>query len=75
MFWPMGSGFLSASAAAGGVALINSLGQFAGLLSPYLVGWIQDKTHGTDLALYILAGLMLVGAIAVLRIPAKVVNH
>jgi cyanate permease len=75
MFWPMGSSFLAASAAAGGVALINSLGQFAGLLSPYLVGWIQDTTHSTYLALYLLAGLMLVGAGLVLRIPAKIVNR
>ena len=75
MFWPMGSSFLTASAAAGGVALINSLGQFAGLLSPYLVGWIQDETNSTYLALYILSGLLLVGALLVLRVPAKVVNR
>ena len=75
MFWPLSGGFLTASAAAGGLALINSLGQCAGFLSPYLVGWIKDTTHSTDLALYILAGLMLFGVVLVLRIPGKVVNR
>ncbi|MDR3671467.1 MAG: MFS transporter [Holophaga sp.] len=75
MFWPVSSAFLTASAAAGGVALINSLGQCAGFLSPYLIGWIKDTTHSTDLALYILAAAMLVGAVLVLRIPGKTVNR
>jgi D-galactonate transporter len=75
MFWPLSGGFLTAAAAAGGLALINSLGQCAGFLSPYLVGWIKDTTHSTDLALYILAGLMLFGVVLVLRIPAKIVNR
>jgi MFS-type transporter involved in bile tolerance (Atg22 family) len=57
------------------LALINSIGQIAGFVSPYLVGWIKDATHSTDLALYILAGVILVGVALVLRIPAKLVNR
>ncbi len=75
MFWPLSGGFLSAAAAAAGLALINSMGQMAGFLSPYLVGWIKDATKSTDLALYILAGVMLLGVVLVLRIPAKTVNR
>jgi D-galactonate transporter len=75
MFWPVSSAYLTASAAAGGLALINSLGQCAGFLSPYLVGWIKDATHSTDLALYILAAVMLVGVVLVLRVPARIVNR
>ena len=75
MFWPVSGAFLNKSAAAGGLALINSVGQCAGFLSPYLVGWIKDATHTTDLALYILAGLMLVGVVLVLRIPGRIVNR
>ena len=51
------------------------MGQVAGFLSPYLVGWIKDATHSTDLALYILAGAMLIGVVLVLRVPAKIVNR
>jgi MFS family permease len=75
MFWPLSSGFLTPAAAAGGVALINSTGQIAGFVSPYFVGWVKDATHSTDLALYFLAGVMLFGAILVLRIPASRVNR
>ena len=75
MFWPLSGGYLSPAAAAGGLALINSIGQIAGFVSPYLVGWIKDATHSTDLALYILAGVILVGVALVLRIPAKLVNR
>jgi MFS family permease len=75
MFWPLSGGYLSAAAAAGGLALINSTGQIAGFLSPYLVGWIKDATHSTDLALYILAGVMLIGVAMVLSIPARLVNR
>ena len=75
MFWPLSGGYLSAAAAAGGLALINSIGQIAGFASPYFVGWIKDATHSTDTALYILAGVILAGVALVLQIPAKLVNR
>ena len=67
MFWPLASRSLSTAALAGGLALINSIGQLAGFVSPYLVGFVKDATRSTDIALYILAGLMFVGAVQVLR--------
>lgn len=75
MFWPISGGYLSPAAAAGGLALINSIGQIAGFVSPYMVGWIKDMTHSTDTALYILAAIILVGVVLVLRIPGKLVNR
>ncbi|HXW22062.1 MAG TPA: MFS transporter, partial [Rhodomicrobium sp.] len=75
MFWPLSGGYLSAAAAAGGLALINSIGQIAGFASPYFVGWIKDATHSTDIALYVLAGVILAGVALVLQIPAKLVNR
>lgn len=75
LFWPLSNGFLSAAAAAGGLALINSLGQLAGFLSPYLVGWIKDTTGSTDNALYGLVLLALVGVVIVLKMPAARVNR
>ncbi|KPB27393.1 MFS transporter [Pseudomonas syringae pv. syringae] len=68
MFWPLPTALLSASVAAGGLALINSIGQMAGFLSPYLVGWIKDQTGSTTLALYSLAALTIVGSLVALRI-------
>ncbi|MFZ4876767.1 MFS transporter [Janthinobacterium sp. Mn2066] len=75
MFWPLPTAFLGSAAAAGGLALINSLGQIAGFVSPFLVGWIKDATGSTDVALYILSAVLLLGAMLVLRVPAKTVNR
>lgn len=75
MFWPLPAAFLGSAAAAGGLALINSLGQIAGFVSPYLVGWLKDATGSTQIALYILAAVLLGGTAIVLRIPAKTVNR
>ncbi len=75
MFWPLPAAFLGDAAAAAGLALINSLGQIAGFVSPFLVGWIKDTTHSTDAALYILSGVLFIGAMLVLRVPAKLVNR
>ncbi|GBQ70292.1 major facilitator superfamily transporter [Ameyamaea chiangmaiensis NBRC 103196] len=75
LFWPLSNGYLSPAAAAGGVALINSLGQMAGFLSPYLVGWIKDATGSTDAALYGLVLLALLGVGLTLAIPADRVNR
>ena len=75
MFWPLPAAFLGSAAAAGGLALINSLGQVAGFVSPFLVGWIKDVTGGTDVALYVLSAVMLLGAILVMRVPARIVNR
>ncbi len=75
MFWPLPAAFLGSAAAAGGLALINSLGQIAGFVSPYLVGWLKDATGSTHVALYILSAVLFCGAMLVLSIPAKTVNR
>jgi D-galactonate transporter len=67
MFWPVPTAMLSAAAAAGGLALINSMGQMAGFLSPYVVGFVKDSTGSTDLALYLLAAVIGAGSLLALR--------
>lgn len=61
-FWPLPSMFLTGSAAAGGIALINSIGNLGGFVRPYVVGWMRDATHGYQMGLYFLGGLSLVAA-------------
>ena len=47
----------------------------AGFISPFLVGWIKDSTGSTDVALYILSGVLLLGAVLVMTVPARLVNR
>ena len=46
-FWCLPSLVLSGSAAAVGIALINSLGNIGGFVGPYVVGFVKDATGGT----------------------------
>jgi ACS family tartrate transporter-like MFS transporter len=72
-FWPLPSLFLTGSAAAGGIAVINSIGNLGGFIGPYAVGWVKDTTHSYTLALYALAGFGLIAVLAslFLRIPGE----
>lgn len=74
-FWAIPPAFLGGVAAAAGIALINSVGNLAGFVSPYLVGWIKDMTHSTDMGLYCVAASLLVAAAVVLTMPRSVVNR
>ncbi|MEZ2353166.1 MFS transporter [Caballeronia sp. RCC_10] len=74
-FWAIPPAFLGGVAAAAGIALINSVGNLAGFVSPYLVGWIKDMTHSTDVGLYCVAGSLIVAAAVVLTMPKKVANR
>lgn len=75
LFWSLPTAFMSGAAAAVGIAAINSVGNLAGFVSPYLVGALKDATHSTQTGMYVLAAMLVVGAIAVLRTPARLVNR
>lgn len=62
-FWPLPSKFLSGTAAAGGIALINSIGNLGGFVGPYIVGWLSDRTGRYDAGLYFLAACALASAV------------
>lgn len=55
-FWPMPSLFLTGAAAAGGIALINSIGNLGGYVGPFIVGWIKQSTGSFEMGVYFLAG-------------------
>jgi MFS transporter, ACS family, tartrate transporter len=44
IFWTLPSAFLSGTAAAGGLALINAIGNIGGFVGPYTIGWIKQAT-------------------------------
>jgi MFS family permease len=74
-FWTLPASFLGGAAAAAGIALVNCLGNIAGFASTYVVGWMADLTHSNVTSLYLFAGIVSLGAILVLMIPASLVNR
>jgi ACS family tartrate transporter-like MFS transporter len=54
-FWSMPPEFLRGTAAAGGIALINSLGNAGGFFGPLLMGFLKELTHSFNGGLQILA--------------------
>jgi len=46
-FWTLPTAMLSGTAAAGGIALINALGNLGGFFGPYLFGLVKDATGGS----------------------------
>jgi len=62
-FWPMPSIFLTGTAAAGAIAMINATGNLGGYFGPFIVGWIKDSTGSFEAGLYFLATCSLACAI------------
>jgi ACS family tartrate transporter-like MFS transporter len=70
-FWALGTSFLSGTAAAGGIALINSVGNLGGFAGPYAVGVIKDRTGSNVAALLLLGGALLGMGLLALTIRTK----
>jgi nitrate/nitrite transporter NarK len=66
LFWTLPTAWLSGTAAAGAIALINSIGNLAGFGGPYLIGWVKELTGSTSTGLLVLAAMPLVAGILVL---------
>lgn len=61
-FWPLPSTFLSGTAAAGGIALVNSIGNLGGFVGPYIVGWIRETARSYEAGLLFLAACALLSS-------------
>ncbi|AOK61879.1 MFS transporter [Burkholderia ubonensis] len=66
IFWAVPTGYLSGKAAAGGIALISSIGITSGIVSPWVIGLIRTRTGSMDLAVYLLAALLVASGVALL---------
>ncbi|MES1991829.1 MAG: MFS transporter [Pseudomonadota bacterium] len=61
-FWAIPPVFLSGTAAAGGIALINSTGNLGGFVGPYIVGYVKDLTHSYTAGIYALSASLVIAA-------------
>ena len=78
VFWTLPTAFLSGTAAAGGIAMINSIGNLAGFAGPYAMGWIKDSTGsyaGGLLALAVIAVIAMVIVLTLGHDRSPITNH
>ncbi len=66
VFWTLPTAFLSGSAAAAGIAAINSIGNLAGFAGPYAMGFIKDKTGSFNGGLLSLSAVGFIAMVIVL---------
>lgn len=69
--WSMPTMFLSGSAAAAGIATINSIGNLGGFVGPTVIGWIKDTTGSFLGGLYFVAGLLCLSAVLTLLLAGS----
>jgi MFS family permease len=66
LFFTLVTEYLSAAAAAAGIALISSLGNLGPVISPSINGWIVQRTGSTTYAIYLVMLLYVVAGLLVL---------
>jgi ACS family tartrate transporter-like MFS transporter len=61
-FYSLPSRYLTGMAAAGGMALINSIGSLGGYVGPWMVGVLKDSTHSFSTGMLAMSVMLLVAA-------------
>jgi MFS family permease len=66
LFWTFPTSYLAGTAAAGGIALVNSLGALGGFVAPNVRTWAESAFASTSAGLHLLAATTLAGAVLIL---------
>ena len=70
-FWPVPTEFLTESARAASIGLINSVGNLGGFVGPFIVGYLLTRTRSFNAGLSFLVGSFLLSAILMLRVRVQ----
>ena len=68
LFWTLPTALLTGTAAAGGIALINAIGNIGRFIGPYLVGWMKGHGYNSANAVASLASFAIVSGMLVLAL-------
>ena len=68
VFWTLPSSILRGTAAAAGLALLNSFSNLGGFFGPTVMGWARQKTGDFTLGMLLLTGMLVLAAVAVVLI-------
>ncbi len=74
VFWAMPSDYMKGDSAAGGIALINTIGAFGGFFSPTLIGYVKTLTGTMESGLLAMVGVLTIGLVLILvnRLPSPI---
>ncbi|MNE62948.1 putative tartrate transporter [compost metagenome] len=70
-FWAIPSRFLSGTAAAAGIALINTIGNIAGFAAPYITGLVKDWTGLYEMPMFIVGAVMLLSSLLAFTLTGR----
>ena len=70
VFWALPSRFLTGAAAAGGIGLINSVGNLGGFAAPYATGALEDLTGTNRAGMWAVGMIMVLGGVLVVWLRA-----
>ncbi len=65
VFWNLPTAYLSATAAAGGIAFINSVGNISGYAAPQMVGLLRDATGSYEVPMLVVGALVFLAGLLV----------
>ncbi|MFJ3048039.1 MFS transporter [Herbaspirillum chlorophenolicum] len=71
LFWALPTSMFVGASVAAALAFVNSFGNIAGFVSPYLVGWLNVSTGRTDIGMYIIGAIMVFGAVVTMMLPKR----
>ncbi|MGB6684628.1 MAG: MFS transporter [Candidatus Acidiferrum sp.] len=69
-FWAVPTAFLSESAAAASIGLINSVGNLGGFFGPMMMGYLVNRTHSFRAGLLYLVGSLCLSGVLMLAVGA-----
>ena len=75
VLWTIPTRFLAGIGAAGGLALINSVGTFGGFVGPSIMGGLRELTGSFDAGLLALSGFMFVAVALILLLRTMVTER
>jgi nitrate/nitrite transporter NarK len=68
-FWNLPTAFLGPAAAAGGIAIINSVGNISGYAAPQMVGIVRDYTGSYEVPMMLASLFMLAAGVCIALAP------
>jgi D-galactonate transporter len=71
-FWALPSSFLRGTAAAAGIAVVNSIGNLGGFVSPWLVGLLKERTGSFEAGIAVIAGMLLIATVLIAAGTARI---